>query len=161
MNEQANTRLVRQAYQSVQAGDFQSFLNALGEDIQWQLPEMENVPFAGTWRGREQVGRFFSTVVQAEDVIEFEPEDFIAQDDKVVALGHFSSRVKSTKRVSASAWAHVWTVKWQSKPFSRIRRHRRGKPSAHRRAERLTGERGSNTELAALRSKRQSEQFGS
>ena len=62
MNEQANTRLVRQAYQSVQAGDFQSLLNALAEDVQWQLPEMENVPFAGTWHGREQVGRFFSTV---------------------------------------------------------------------------------------------------
>jgi ketosteroid isomerase-like protein len=63
------------------------------------------------WRGREQVGRFFSTVAQAQDVIEFEPEDFIAQGDKVIALGRFSSRVKSTGSVSASAWAHVWTVK--------------------------------------------------
>ena len=111
MNEQANTRLVQQAYQSVQAGDFPSFLNALGEDVQWQLPDMGNVPFAGTWRGREEVGRFFSIVAQAQDVIEFEPEDFIAQGDKVVVLGRFSSRVKSTGRVSASDWAHVWTVK--------------------------------------------------
>ena len=111
MNEQANTRLVQQAYQSIQTGDFQSFLNALAEDVQWQLPEMENVPFAGTWRGREQVGRFFSTVAQAQDMVEFVPEDFIAQGDKVVVLGRFSARVKSTARVSASAWAHVWTVK--------------------------------------------------
>jgi uncharacterized protein len=50
-------------------------------------------------------------VAQAQDVIEFEPEDFIAQDDKVVVLGRFSHSVKSTGRVSASAWAHVWTVK--------------------------------------------------
>jgi ketosteroid isomerase-like protein len=71
---------------------------------------MENVTFAGTWRGREQVGRFFNTVAQAQDVIEFAPEDFIAQGDRVVVLGRFSSRVKSTGRVSASAWAHVWTV---------------------------------------------------
>ena len=111
MNEQANTRLVQQAYQSVGMGDFQSFLNALAQDVQWQLPEMENVPFAGTWRGREEVGRFFSTTAQAQDVIEFEPVDFIAQGDKVVLLGRFASRVKSTGRVSASAWAHVWTVK--------------------------------------------------
>ena len=102
---------MQQAYQSVKAGDFQSFLNALGEDVQWQLPDMENVPFAGTWRGREEVGRFFTTVAQAQDVIEFEPEDFIAQGDKVVVLGRFSSRVKSTGRVSASAWGHVWAVK--------------------------------------------------
>ena len=110
MNEQANTRLVQQEYQSVKAGDFQSFLNALAEDVQWQLPEMENVPFAGTWHGREKVGQFFSKVAQAQDVIEFEPADFIAQNDKVVVLGRFSSRVKSTGSVSASAFAHVWTV---------------------------------------------------
>jgi uncharacterized protein len=111
MNEQANRQLVEQAYQSVKAGDVQSLLNSLTEDVQWQLPEMENVPFAGTWNGREQVGQFFSTVAQAQDVGEFELEDFIAQGDKVVVLGHFSQHVKSTGRVSASAWAHVWTVK--------------------------------------------------
>ncbi|NJK52195.1 MAG: nuclear transport factor 2 family protein [Leptolyngbyaceae cyanobacterium SU_3_3] len=111
MNEQANRQLVQQAYQSVQAGDVQSLLNSLTEDVQWQLPEMENVPFAGTWHGREQVGQFFSTVAQTQDVVEFEPEEFIAQDDKVVVLGRFSQRVKSTGRIAASAWAHVWTVK--------------------------------------------------
>jgi uncharacterized protein len=111
MNEQANRQLVQQAYQSVKAGDVQSLLNSLAEDVQWQLPEMENVPFAGTWHGREQVGQFFSTVAQAQDVVEFESEDFIAQGDKVVVLGYFSQHVKSTGRVAASAWAHVWTFK--------------------------------------------------
>jgi uncharacterized protein len=111
MNEQANRQLVQQAYQSVKAGDVQSLLNSLAEDIQWQLPEMENVPFAGTWRGREQVEQFFSIVAQTQDVVEFDLEDFIAQGDKVVVLGRFSQRVKSTGRISTSAWAHVWTVK--------------------------------------------------
>jgi hypothetical protein len=111
MNEQANRQLVQQAYQSVKAGDVQSLLNSLVEDVRWQLPEMENVPFAGTWHGREQVGQFFSIVAQTQDVVEFEPEEFIAQGDKVVVLGRFSQRVKSTVRVSASDWVHVWTVK--------------------------------------------------
>lgn len=111
MNEQTNRQLVQQAYQKVKAGDMQSFLNSLTEDVQWQLPEMENVPFAGTWHGREQVGQFFNTVAQAQDDGELELEEFIAQGDKVVVLGRFSWRVKSTGRVSASDWAHVWTVK--------------------------------------------------
>jgi uncharacterized protein len=111
MNEQAYRQLVQQAYHSVKAGNVQSLLNSLAEDVHWQLPEMENVPFAGTWRGREQVGQFFSTVAQTQDVIEYEPEDSIAQGDKVVVLGRFSQRVKSTGRISASAWVHVWTVK--------------------------------------------------
>lgn len=111
MNEQANRQLVQQAYQYQSEGDVQSLLNLLTEDVQWQLPSMENVAFAGTWRGREQVGQFFSTLAQVQDVVEFEPEEFIAQGDKVVVLGRFSMRVKSTGRISASAWAHVWTIK--------------------------------------------------
>ena len=46
----------RKVYQSIKPGDFQLFLNLLAEDVQWQLPEMENVSFAGTWHGREQLG---------------------------------------------------------------------------------------------------------
>jgi hypothetical protein len=111
MNEQANRQLVQQAYQSVKTGDVRSLLNSLAEAVQWQLPEMENVPFSGMWHGREQVGQFFRTVAQTQDVVEFELEEFIAQGDTVVVLGHFSQRIKSTGKVSASAWAHVWTIK--------------------------------------------------
>jgi ketosteroid isomerase-like protein len=70
MNAQENTRLVQQAYQSIKAGDIQALLNALAADVQWQLPEMENVPFAGMWQGREAVGQFFNKVFEVQDVIE-------------------------------------------------------------------------------------------
>lgn len=111
MNEQENTRLVQQAYQNMKAGDMQSFLNLLAEDVQWELPEMENVPFAGKWQGREQVGQFFGIVNETQDTVEFEVDDFIAQGDKVVVLGRFLMHVKSTDKDSRSNWAHVWTVK--------------------------------------------------
>jgi ketosteroid isomerase-like protein len=111
MNEQENAGLVRQAYQSIKAGDIQSFLNLLAGDVQWQLPEMENVPFAGKWQGREEVREFFSKVFELQDVVEFEPKEFIAHGDKVVVLGRFSMRIKATGRIFGSDWAHVWTVK--------------------------------------------------
>lgn len=110
MNEQENTRLVQRAYQSIQAGDIQALLNSFAENIEWQLPEMENVPFAGTWQGREGVGQFFSRVFEAQDVVQFEPQEYIAQGDKVVVLGRFLMRIKSTGRDFGSDWAHVWTV---------------------------------------------------
>jgi ketosteroid isomerase-like protein len=43
-------------------------------------------------------------------VIEFELEQFVAQGDTVVVLGHFAMRVRATGRTSRSAWAHVWKV---------------------------------------------------
>jgi ketosteroid isomerase-like protein len=111
MQEQVNTRLVQQTYQSIKVGDIRSFLNSLAGDVEWELPAMKNVPFAGRWQGHEQVGQFFDKVAEVQETLEFEPKEFIAQDDKVVVLGRFSMRIKSTGRVSSSDWAHVWTVK--------------------------------------------------
>ena len=47
---------------------------------------------------------------EVQDVVEFEPQEFIAQADKVVVLGRFTMRVKATGRASRSAWVHVWTI---------------------------------------------------
>ena len=75
------------------------------------MPPIANVPFAGTWQGREQVGEFFRKMAEVQEIVEFEPEDFVAQGDKVVVLGRFWMHVKATGRDSRSEWAHVWTVK--------------------------------------------------
>ena len=108
--EETNTKLVQQAYQSIRTGDIPSFLNILAENVLWIVPDMENVPFAGTWQGREQVGQFFRRVVEVQDVVDFEPEEFIAKREKVVVLGHFTMRVKTTGKLSRSNWVHVWKV---------------------------------------------------
>jgi len=110
LNEETNTKLVQQAYQSIRTGDIPSFLNILAEDVLWILPDMANVPFAGTWQGREQVGQFFRRMVEVQDVVEFEPQEFIAKREMVVVLGHFTMRVKATGRLSRSQWVHVWKV---------------------------------------------------
>lgn len=110
MNEQENTHLVQQFYQSQKTGDMESLLNSMARDIQWVVPEMENVPFAGTWQGREGVRKFFSIVSEVQDVVEFASEEYIAQGNKVVVLGRFTMRIKATGRNVSSTWAHVWTL---------------------------------------------------
>ena len=72
---------------------------------------MANVPFTGTWQGRQHVGEFFRKVAETQEQIEFVPERFIAQDDNVVVLGRFVNHVKATCKQSRSEWAHAWTVK--------------------------------------------------
>lgn len=111
MNEQENTRIVRQAYEHFKNGDIPALLDLYSDDIDWQLPQMESVPFSGKHRGRDGVAEFFQSVADAQDVLTFNPEQFIAQDDKVVALGNYSWRVKATGREFDADWAHVWTIK--------------------------------------------------
>jgi uncharacterized protein len=110
MSEQANVRTVQRVYDSVAKGDIESLINALHADVEWRVPAMVGVPFAGTRRGRDQVGAFFAELARAQDIVEFEPQRFIAQDDTVVVLGRFVMHVKRTGLNSASEWAHVWQL---------------------------------------------------
>ncbi len=111
MNEQENTKLAQQVYENFKTGDIKALLKLLSEDIEWQLPEIENVPFGGKRRGHEEMGEFFASLVDTQEVQHFDPREFIAQGDKVVALGHYAWRVKSTGRAFGGDFAHVFTVR--------------------------------------------------
>ena len=110
MNKQENIKLVKQVYENFKKGDIGALLHLLSENIEWQLPEIENVPFAGKRRGHEQMGQFFASLAGTQEVQHFDPREFIAQGDKVVALGQYSWRVKSTGREFGGDFAHVFTV---------------------------------------------------
>ena len=111
MSEHENRQFVEQAYANFKAGDIPTLLQSMSEDISWQLPEVEDVPFAGKRQGRGAVGEFFSTLASLQDARSFEPAEFIAQGDKVVVLGHYAWQVKANGRTYESDFAHVFTVR--------------------------------------------------
>ena len=111
MSEQENTGLVHQAYGYFLRGDIPAVLDLLSEDVEWASPEVEGVPIASNWHGREQVGQFFQALGDAQEARQFEPREFVAQGDKVVALGHYVWHVKSTGRQWESDFAHVFVMR--------------------------------------------------
>jgi ketosteroid isomerase-like protein len=111
MSEKENIEVVREVYQNFRTGDIQALLNLLTEDVTWQLPEIENASYSGRREGREQVAGFFASLADAQESLSFEPREFVAQDDKVVALGSYNWRVKATGREYGGEWAHVFSVR--------------------------------------------------
>jgi hypothetical protein len=106
-----NAAVVQQAYNNFKSGNIAGLLDMLPDNVTWQLPDIEGVPFAGKRTGRSSVGEFFQGVEANQETLEFEPREFIEQGDKVVALGHYRWRVKSTGREFSSDFAHVFTVR--------------------------------------------------
>lgn len=53
MSEQENVKVVQQAYENFKRGDITTLLGLIADDVDWRLPEIENVPFAGHRSGRE------------------------------------------------------------------------------------------------------------
>lgn len=111
MSEQENTKVIQQAYDYFKSGNIQGVLSLVSNDADWRLPEVENMPHSGAHKGIEQVAQFFSTLADVQDTNEFDPQEFIAQDDKVVARGHYSWKVKSTNRDFESNFVHIFTVR--------------------------------------------------
>ena len=111
MSEQDNVGVVRSAYENFKAGSIDALVGQMSEDVEWRLPEIQGAPFAGARKGRGAVSEFFTSLSDMQDSLSFEPREFVAQGDKVVALGTYRWRVKGTGREYGGDWAHVFTVR--------------------------------------------------
>jgi uncharacterized protein len=111
MNEQENTKTVKQAYDYFKSGNIEGVLGLMSNEVDWRLPNVENMPHAGTRKGIEQVSEFFSLLDEVQDAKQFDPNEFIAQGDRVVAMGHYIWKVKPTNREYESDFVHVFTVR--------------------------------------------------
>src|SRR3712207_3896458 len=111
MSEQDTVEVVRRAYENFKAGDIGALLGQMSEDVDWRLPEIEGVPFSGERRGHGQVSEFFKSLADSQDSVSFEPREFVAQGDKVVALGTYNWRVRRSGKEYGGDWAHVFTVR--------------------------------------------------
>ncbi len=110
MSEKDNIDLVQQIYGEFKSGNIQGLLDKLDGNITWELPKMENVPFSGKRNGREAVAEFFALVGASQEVLRFEPIDFVAQGNRVVALGNYEWRILESGRTFTGNWAHAFTI---------------------------------------------------
>ena len=110
MSEQ-NKAIVQQVYSNFKTGNIEGLLNLLTDNISWELPEIESVPFAGKRTGRASVGEFFKIVATSQETLAFEPRELIADGEKVVSLGNYEWRVKANGRKFAADFAHVFTIR--------------------------------------------------
>jgi len=111
MSEQENIAVVQQAYNNFKTGNIGALVDQMSDDVVWQLPEIKNVAIAGKRTGRDGVADFFATVARDQEVLEFEPREIVAQNDKVVSLGHYKWRVKETGRDFESDFVHIFTIR--------------------------------------------------
>lgn len=111
VSQNLSAAIVEQAWEAIERRDFDALGQTLAPDIVWTIPAMPGVPFAGTWRGLEQVRTFFSVVEAAQEPIDFTPSEVIAEGGTVVVLGEFANRVRASGEIARSTWAQVWKVR--------------------------------------------------
>ena len=113
MSEAQNTQSVKDAYAAFGRGDVNAILAMVDDSVEWEgVKGAEGVaPHAGLRRGKAAVGEFFRLVGSTLDFQAFEPREFVAQGDTVVAIGHYKATVKSTNRQTGSDWSMVFNFR--------------------------------------------------
>src|SRR5690348_14542044 len=77
-------------YEALGRGDIEAIVIALADDVEWvSVSETPSpaVPWYGSYRGKDDVPRFFKEIVSSVDITEFTPLSYTANDtDAMVAI---------------------------------------------------------------------------
>ena len=106
----ANVQLVRKGFELFLAGDIPAFLKLMAENVQWDHRGPAGVPFNRMYEGRTGVGEFFATLSETCETLAFEPREYFANGDRVVALGSFRFKGRATGKAWESDFAMAFTV---------------------------------------------------
>ncbi len=113
--QEANIAATQKLFEAFGAHNIPGILEYVNDEIVIEFYGPEVIPYAGTYRGRQEAHAFFSTVLSSVDIHEFVPEEFLADKDKVIVTGRLHLTAKATGRDIVSDFVHVITLaggKW-------------------------------------------------
>lgn len=111
MSAQENRQLAMQGYEMFSKGNIEGILDMCSDDVEWTSAELHAVPFSGAFHGKAGVADFFQKMGNAVEFLNFQPQSFIADGDKVAVSGISTTRVRSTGVTFDDAWVHIFTMK--------------------------------------------------
>ncbi len=111
MSESENVMLLKRAYAAFNQGDIPGLIEMFAPAVEWEWPAVKEIPHSGNRRGREEVRKFFETILSVEEPVDFRQDEFVAQGDRVLVLGTYRARAKATGRTWETRFAHAWTIR--------------------------------------------------
>jgi ketosteroid isomerase-like protein len=111
MGEQENLKLIQDVYEAFGRGDLPAILGSLTDDVDWNHPRPDRIPWGGQRRGPEEVTGFFVALGQTVDVEEFQPQRFHADLDTVIVFGRERMRARATGRNYENQWVHEFVIR--------------------------------------------------
>jgi uncharacterized protein len=104
-----NKEIVEGVYASFAQGDVPAALGAMADDIQWT--QADGFPLAGTYVGPQAVLEgVFMRLGEIGDDYAVVPEQFVADGETVVMLGHYAWKHKSSGAPAVVKMVHVLTL---------------------------------------------------
>lgn|SRR5690554_4662880 len=107
--ENSARRVVDKMLEGFAAGDVDKIVETVSEDTVWVYHGTHIIP-KGEFRGKEGVRKFFTNIFERTEMIEFEAEQYIVQDNVVVIRGNEHQKTKRSGRELKQKWVQLYTV---------------------------------------------------
>ena len=107
--ENSSKKVVDNMFAAFAKGDIDSILETVTEDTVWIYHGTQVIPKA-EYHGKEGARKFFAGILNGTEVLKFEPEKFIIQDNMVVILGNEHQKIKKSGKELKQKWVQVYTI---------------------------------------------------
>jgi ketosteroid isomerase-like protein len=110
MSIEENVQVVKDFFAAIGSGDKQALLALVTEDIEWIIPG-EDWPLAGTHRGHAGLADVLQKASEEIEMTYPKPPEFVAQGDRVLAIGVATGTIKATNKTFRDDWVFDITVR--------------------------------------------------
>lgn len=108
----ANIKLVQDAYAAFGRGDLPAILDMITPDATIGIVgRKQDAPFFGMHSGKAGFAEFFKLLDEAHAISKFEPQRFLAAEEKVFIWGHYAWTMRKSGVSDDTEWLHVITVR--------------------------------------------------
>jgi ketosteroid isomerase-like protein len=104
-----NVQTVKDFFAALGRGDREGVLALVAEDIEWIIPG-EDWPLAGTRNGHAGLVDLLETASKSIET-STELREFVAQGDRVLAVGFARGKIKATNKTFEDDWIFAITVR--------------------------------------------------
>lgn len=108
--ENTNLQIVQGIYGHIGQGNVNAVFDVLADDAQYVIPGSPDIPYAGTFNGKQEIGTFYKKLSETLQYTGFEITSFDAVGNKVFVEGNFAGTVKSTEKPMQTDWLMIWTL---------------------------------------------------
>jgi len=110
MSTEQNVQTVKDFFAAIVRGDKEGLLALVAEDIEWIIPG-ENWPLAGTHRGHAGLSDVVHKASEEVETTYSASPQFVAQGDRVVAVGFATGRIKTTNKTFEDHFVFAITLR--------------------------------------------------
>ncbi|HYC89331.1 MAG TPA: nuclear transport factor 2 family protein [Thermoanaerobaculia bacterium] len=105
-----NVQIVQGGYNDFLTGNVEGVLNRFADDFTFTVPGAPEIPYAGTKRTREELASFFRDLGTMVTFSAFEPREYVASGDRVIAIGRYAGKVNQSGHPFDGDWAMAWRI---------------------------------------------------